>query len=1234
MLHHRLLLSFIFFTATLFAFDGFDVSSANYRLLVGEIPVVTSPDKPTPVTVTVFNKTGKTAKAAVTIHKLVDNWKVVGTAVQETELPPKTQKELSFTIVSGPFVFDAHYPVHAQAVFSKENVQPEALDAVRVFLVKQSKLAVNLPKQPDIPVIAVNDGSSLCLAEHVEDASIEWQYFGQPVQYRAIGWRGHIAESGANVNSDYQTRPDANGKSTTYHGIFMHPPWRPNNGTAAVTFRLKLPKSNDIHFLFSRSQRRERPDEPPSDGVTYRVQAAEVGQPLKKLYDRHENIRVWKDEDINLIAFAGKTIDLRLEVHPGPNNNTTCDSAYWGRVLIQAGKQQPVIDYPPKDNLPSLDTNLVENTKNPPPSFGILDTWLPYLYNGMLDFHHGFEISLDNSPLFRPGSAFRLKDYKHETNLPTIKYIYVLESVEKTATLTITRTIPQTQDEGYQVHFQAENAIITEVKLGPWRENPKRIYFGHGYVVENPGNRKLIFNGHTVATSHVAYDFPNSIAVLQAIDYPPNHLEINPDRHTASLVSRGNCTFTLVTAPTAFEAAIKYRRLYEKRKPAGAYKNLAGRFVFDIWHGTRGASVLITGLTQAARYGMTDSMLTIHDWQRWGYDYRLPEIWPPRPSWGTVEQTKAIEDICKQHNIPWGFHDNYIDIYPDTNDFSYNLVYFRNQTGDYDVPFPVFHKYNPQPNRAWYTRSRDAQSYKFRPDCILPFVKRNYERILQDVHPTASFVDVLSSVKPTDWYDSDGNYHSMAETRKYWGEAFATIRNMLGGNAPTTSEGGHDQLIGWLDGADCQWLTLSDEPNSFYTRMPCTDWARVPWFDAVNHDKFALLGAGYSNRYQGSRPRLTHGIGSDDYLASELLAAHNLMGDSNPFNYDNVRKYWLAQDLIRRTAARNMTAHEFVYGDIHHQHVQWDNGADVWINRSEKPWRLSDGRILPAYGFHITYPEGELTLENINGLVREYSRCPSHEFFDARNTRQRISPCVLDIRPYISDFQYLGGNKIKYVLSWEANEAAPYNLRSYVHFMTPENHASIAFQDDHDTPVPTTQFNGVIRDERIVEIPEDRLKFDSYQWTCGLFTFELGRMLLKGFTCHDSSVDLGTLRLKRDKDGHITDASFAKATKGTYFDKEINANPAGTLVDFGHLQTSGAFRLIKKDNALQITPVPQQNPFKIVIDLEHYLPNAAKATVTAEPFEDGGKPVFTAEQDGNTLTLTITPKTVFSLVIK
>ena len=108
-------------------------------------------------------------------------------------------------------------------------------------------------------------------------------------------------------------------------------------------------------------------------------------------------------------------------------------------------------------------------------------------------------------------------------------------------------------------------------------------------------------------------------------------------------------------------------------------------------------------------------------------------------------------------------------------------------------------------------------------------------------------------------------------------------------------------------------------------------------------------------------------------------------------------------------------------------------------------------------------------------------------------------------------------------------------------------------------------------------------------------------------------------------------------TPQPYDEKEnaiINVNKDGTMVAFDHLKTSGAFRLVRKDNALQITPVPQQNPFKIELDLAHYLPNNNKVAVTAEPFEAGGKPVFTATQDGQKLTITLTPTTIFALTIQ
>ena len=48
--------------------------------------------------------------------------------------------------------------------------------------------------------------------------------------------------------------------------------------------------------------------------------------------------------------------------------------------------------------------------------------------------------------------------------------------------------------------------------------------------------------------------------------------------------------------------------------------------------------------------------------------------------------------------------------------------------------------------------------------------------------------------------------------RKVWGESFAWIREYLGGNAPQISESGHDQLIGYLDGAQTNHLRVDSTP--------------------------------------------------------------------------------------------------------------------------------------------------------------------------------------------------------------------------------------------------------------------------------------------------------------------------------------------------------------------------------------------------------------------------------------
>ena len=241
-------------------------------------------------------------------------------------------------------------------------------------------------------------------------------------------------------------------------------------------------------------------------------------------------------------------------------------------------------------------------------------------------------------------------------------------------------------------------------------------------------------------------------------------------------------------------------------------------------------------MRDAIDYSLTDSMLTMHVWQRWGYDYRLPDIFPPEPSLGSLDDLQDLSRVCRDAGIPWGLHDNYIDFYPDAEGYSYEHICFSE---------------GGEPVKAWLNEWRDARSYRWRPDRFEPFLRRNLGLMMPALRPSHSFVDVFTSIPPIEFYDRQGSFHSALEARQCWGEAFDLIRSKLEEPAITTSESGHDQLTGHLDGADCQFLRLAEEPARFCIRLECGDWERVPWMDAVLHDRFIQHGVGYSGRYQG-----------------------------------------------------------------------------------------------------------------------------------------------------------------------------------------------------------------------------------------------------------------------------------------------------------------------------------------------------------------------------------------------
>jgi len=137
---------------------------------------------------------------------------------------------------------------------------------------------------------------------------------------------------------------------------------------------------------------------------------------------------------------------------------------------------------------------------------------------------------------------------------------------------------------------------------------------------------------------------------------------------------------------------------------------------------------LAAGLQRSFAYGLTDAAVVLHAWQRWGYDYRLPDIFPPNPALGTSEEFGSVAKACKQAGVLFAPHDNYIDYYPDAEGFSYAHIAFDP---------------GGTPVKAGSTRAQ-GQPTAGGPRTRRP-LRRIVERIARSSRPTAYFIDVWSS---------------------------------------------------------------------------------------------------------------------------------------------------------------------------------------------------------------------------------------------------------------------------------------------------------------------------------------------------------------------------------------------------------------------------------------------------------------------------------------------------------
>ncbi|MFN4180520.1 MAG: hypothetical protein ACK4I8_09420, partial [Armatimonadota bacterium] len=823
-------------------------------------------------------------------------------------------------------------------------------------------------------------------------------------------------------------------------------------------------------------------------------------------------------------------------------------------------------------------------------------------------FFDGFDVRVlgDNLSDWRSPSMLLSRSEKaegkrliavHKMERNGIPYTLTMLAWEEGGTLKVrwqlTTTAPQDKHQPLR---------ITNCSLRTWSELAERIYLGHGNVIVRPQAFRLHADGHFLSTRHAGMDFENGISIVIGVDNPPDFFECQPSIRHYSIHAHMDTTFTIAASSrSVWQAAKRYREV-DPYKPAPTLEKLAGRFVFDLWGGWRYAWVA-EQLEKAFRYGCTDALVIYHNWQRWGYDYRLPDIFPPNPQFGSLEDFVKMVEVCNRYGVLFAPHDNYIDFYPDAEGYSYRHICF---TPD------------GNPVRAWFNEWRQAQSYRWRPDAFFPFMERNLKLIAKHIKPTAYFVDVFSSIGMFDFWTEEGEFHSILETQKRWGEAFNFIRKILNG-APQTSESGCDWLIGWLDGATTNHLRVDPKapPGQWAVwRIQCEDADRIPWFDFVHHHKFALHGAGYSNRYQGGLPYEVAGIYSDDYICTEVLTGHPAMV-SEPFGAQVVRKYWLLAELGRALALAQMSSVEFANGDIHRQVVRWQLAprpssrvpsiATIWVNRSDSDWNIGE-RTLPSFGFYAQAGEVQAAIEKLptvdgSSVIAEWS---FSDRFAYCNARTKVLFGWTPIQLVSAEVRWLGNRRFELTLRWQAKKPTDEPHHIFVHFTNPKSQRGeqIAFQGDHAPDVPTIKWQGEIVTKTVVTVPEG-WGADRYGVRVGLWNPKSGyRLRLMGDVDDTLRIIVGDLVLEGEGK-NITNARLELNPKMSKMPEWLKRwNTQGKLVDFGFAVTDGAFRFDRK--TLTLIPLPEHEPFTVTLHLDRLLGKVANI-VGVEALDEDGK---------------------------
>ena len=1048
------------------------------------------------------------------------------------------------------------------------------------------------------------------------------------------------------------------------HALLLHSPWRIPTGRTWIDYTLKFPQTDTIKFSFSYAMREGMVGPEKSDGVEFFCFIFGDGEEPQKILDEYYLGSKWKDVSVDLSRYAGKKCTIRFQVEPGPNKNPNFDYSLFSNMFVQVGNggEESLAD---RLNKLLEDKGIQAQMKKPEwvllnrsgqgitPSnrFEYINK-LERVEGGWNFSYKGNEPTYDNDGKgpyrgsdctmvyqYRPATG-RLDDFALSYNggepFPIAAHGGLKLGGNKV--FDGKATIREQTQDGNRLNVTIDYALPESVVQAKWTFE----LVGKALTIEVSCDSQAI-RGLELGTGGL-----KKLCKHYSVPYLNMELDYMPENH---LYSFRRIDWTKSDASRAFRNSSYEAKNDGTRNPLHDYayiafshdplevmpnipwepskyrKLLGPKIMLDFWGSPKGSFAADgDNLRLLKDMGVDHAAIIYHNWQRFGYDVKLPDHIPANPNLGgdpaMIEFGKAANDC----GYTWSLHENYIDLYPDAPSFDEKSVVIAND-GKW--------------SKAWFNGGTKVQSYGLKCNHALKYAKMNAPEIHRRYKTTAGYLDVHTCVSPSHQLDHDATQPMAANARLKVlrdKELFDYMRQTHEG--PMFGEGGgHIHWAGACDGTEAQ-------VSGGCGHKPFLD------FDLLKlHPQMVNHGMGYYERWHPKGYSLSWGVdaGSQDridmYRAQEIAYGHaGFVSGSQCFN-----PAWAVREHNLMHVAQAL------YGDADAQSIQYEvcgklvpasvavalecterqlivygNGTIVLVNWGPETWNFNfdddddedkgEDIVIPQWGAVVITRKGIVlrsAFEARPGVFADYAENDEYLFADARTSFDM--PYLTQKQPVASvrvkDFKYLGGNEIEVSYEWTALKATEKPTTAFVHFVERRGGEShIMFQDDHGLPKPSSEWKAgetFVCGPHKVTIPKAELY--NYIWVAGLYNSS-SRMPIEGLRYDNGRYQLGTLKVERNKTNDVTNVVFepvsadmVEEAKASRLDFNKRVNPEGTMIDFGKIVTDGSVKVQNTADGAIIFPYPRDKEFTVKLktaDLKLGEPSAlklvAKAALTQE----------------------------------